>query len=201
MSGHGLTDSRNMLRTATWTHTCRLQCTQRPAPFRDQIHMTGTTSSESDTEGRTPVEPFPTGLVLILLVWLGLAVPIFIRMPLTNDAELFDLHSRMLSSGKVLYQDILEPNLPGVIWLHTVVRSVAGQSSEALRVFDLLVFASLMTLSFRWLRQSGVSRAGGTATVLSASVFYLSNSEWIHCQRDTWMLAVTFCAATWRWKR
>ncbi len=152
----------------------------------------------TDAPKGTPTDPFPVGLAVLLLAWLGLAVPIFLRMPLTNDAELFDLHARMLASGKVLYQDILEPNLPGVIWIHTAVRTVAGQSSEALRGFDLLVFGSLMAMSYRWLRNSGISRAGGTATVLSASVFYLSGSEWIHCQRDTWMLAVTMLAATLR---
>ena len=160
--------------------------------------MTDQMPTPNGPEGDETAERFPIGLTLILLAWLGLAVPVFLRMPLTNDAELFDLHARMLASGKVLYQDILEPNLPGVIWIHSIVRTVAGQSSEAMRGFDLLVFGGLMVLSYHWLRQCGISRAGGTATVLSASVFYLSGSEWIHCQRDTWMLAVTMLAATLR---
>lgn len=169
-----------------------------PVVSADQIRMTDHAPIPNRSESDETAERFPAGLALILLAWLGLAVPIFLRMPLTNDAELFDLHARMLASGKVLYQDILEPNLPGVIWIHSIVRAIAGQSSEALRGFDLLVFGSLMVLSYRWLRQSGISRTGGTATVLSASVFYLSGSEWIHCQRDTWMLAVTLLAATLR---
>ncbi len=160
--------------------------------------MTDQTPPEPGTEEDTRAEPVPAALLALLLAWLVLAVPIFLRMPLTNDAELFDLHARMLASGKVLYQDILEPNLPGVIWIHSAVRTVAGQSPEALRGFDLLVFGSIMALSYRWLRHSGMSRRGGTATVLSASVFYLSGSEWIHCQRDTWMLAATLAAATLR---
>ncbi len=160
--------------------------------------MTDLTSSQPGAPANIQAEPIPVGLLAVLLAWLALAVPIFLRMPLTNDAELFDLHARMLSSGKVLYRDILEPNLPGVIWIHTIVRTVAGQSSEALRGFDLLVFAAMMGMIYRWLRQSGMSRRGGTATVLSASVFYLSGSEWIHCQRDTWMLTVTLGAATLR---
>lgn len=134
---------------------------------------------------------------LVLLVgWLLLAVPVFLRMPLTNDAELFDLHVRMLDSGRTLYADILEPNLPGVIWIHAAVRSLMGESPEALRLFDLLMFSGLMILVYRWLLRSGSSRSGSIATVLSASVFYLSGSEWIHCQRDMWMLAVTFVAAS-----
>lgn len=169
-----------------------------PIVSTDQIRMTDQTPFPNRPEGDGTADRFPVGLILILLAWLGLAVPLFLRMPLTNDAELFDLHARMLASGKTLYQDILEPNLPGVIWIHSIVRTVAGQSSEAMRCFDLLVFGGLMTLSYRWLRQSGISRVGGTATVLSASVFYLSGSEWIHCQRDTWMLAVTLLAATLR---
>jgi hypothetical protein len=137
-------------------------------------------------------------MAILLLVWLVVAVPIFLRMPLTNDAELFDLQARMLGAGKVLYRDILEPNLPGVIWIHSAVRMIAGQSSEALRAFDLLVFAGLLTLSFRWLRSAGVSTRGATATLLAISVFYLSASEWNHCQRDMWMLTVSVVAASLR---
>lgn len=160
--------------------------------------MTDPPPSNAAPEAEPSVQSFPVGVLLVLLAWLGLAVPVFLRMPLTNDAELFDLHVRMLKSGRILYQDILEPNLPGVIWIHAAVRAVAGASSEALRVFDLLLFAGLMVVAYRWLRLSGISRSGGTATVLSACVFYLSGSEWIHCQRDTWMLTVTFVAATLR---
>ncbi len=160
--------------------------------------MTDSTQSAVPEEAEDAESPSPAMMALMLVVWLVIAVPIFLRMPLTNDAELFDLHARMLSEGKVLYRDILEPNLPGVIWIQSVVRMIAGQSSEALRAFDLLVFAGLLALIFRWLRATGISARGGVATLFAISVFYLSSSEWNHCQRDMWMLAVCVAAASLR---
>ncbi len=70
------------------------------------------------------------GLLLALLVS---QVPIFVRLTLTPDAVLYDLQAGCLLEGGVLYRDVLEPNLPGVVWIHAVVRSVAGWSPEALQ--------------------------------------------------------------------
>lgn len=125
---------------------------------------------------------------LLLAAWLVLAVPMFLRMPETNDAEMFDLQAWLVSDGAVLYRDILEPNLPGVVWIHLIVRAVAGSSSEVLRAFDLLSFAVLMSFVFRLLKMAGGSTGSATWTVLGCSVFYLGTSEWCHCQRDMWML-------------
>ena len=66
----------------------------------------------------------------------------FLRMPETNDAEMFDLQAWLIADGGVMYRDVLEPNLPGVVWIHLLVRVIGGSSSEALRVYDLLSFPS-----------------------------------------------------------
>ena len=50
-----------------------------------------------------------------LVALLAIAAPQFLRTPLTNDTALYDLQSRMLKDGAVLYRDVLEPNLPGVV--------------------------------------------------------------------------------------
>ena len=76
------------------------------------------------------------GLFLTLLVS---QVPILLQLTLTPDAVLYDVQARCLLEGGVLYRDVLEPNLPGVVWIHAIVRIVAGWSPEALRVFDLIV--------------------------------------------------------------
>ena len=125
---------------------------------------------------------------LFLSVWLVMSVPLFLRMPETNDAEMFDLQAWMASSGGVLYRDILEPNLPGVVWIHLVVRAIAGSSSEVLRAWDLFSFALLMSFVFRLLKMAGGTARSAMWTVLGCSMFYLSTSEWCHCQRDMWML-------------
>ena len=120
----------------------------------------------------------------------------FLRMPETNDAEMFDLQAWLIADGGVMYRDVLEPNLPGVVWIHLLVRAIGGSSSEALRVFDLLSFAIVMSFAWALLKMSGASRRAATWSVLACSMFYLSTSEWCHCQRDMWMLAPAI-AGTW----
>ncbi|MBC8290253.1 MAG: hypothetical protein H8E37_08045 [Planctomycetes bacterium] len=130
------------------------------------------------------------------MAWLVLAVPMFLRMPETNDAEMFDLQAWLIADGGVMYRDVLEPNLPGVVWIHLLVRTIGGSSSEALRFFDLLSFGLVMSFAWRLLKMSGASGSNAMWTVLGCSMFYLSTSEWCHCQRDMWMLAPAM-AGTW----
>lgn len=134
--------------------------------------------------------------VLFLVAWLVLAVPLFLRMPETNDAEMFDLQAWLIADGGVMYRDVLEPNLPGVVWIHLLLRAIAGDSSEALRAFDLLSFVVVMGFAWGLLKMSGASRRTAMWSVLACSMFYLSTSEWCHCQRDMWMLAPAM-AGTW----
>ena len=71
--------------------------------------------------------------------WLVLAVPLFIGMPLNSDTALYDVQARCVLNGGVAYRDIIEPNLPGALWIHLGIRSVAGWSSEIMRAVDLIV--------------------------------------------------------------
>jgi len=138
-------------------------------------------------------------LPMLLLAVLGIvAVPTFVRMPLTNDAETYDLQADIVRRGGVLYRDALEPNLPGVVWVHLAVRSAMGESSEALKIFDLLVFAGILVLAARLVTLAGGSRRTAAWTVLGLAGFYLSQSEWNHCQRDVWMLFPALAAINWR---
>lgn len=123
-----------------------------------------------------------------LLLWLVVAVPLFVRMPLTNDTEVYDLQASAFRHGSVLYRDFLEPNLPGVIWVHLGVRAVLGESSEAMRVFDLLVLAGISGFAAHFVQRAGGTRAAYVWTVWMLTAFYLTASEWCHCQRDVWML-------------
>ncbi len=131
-------------------------------------------------------------LVAILL----LATPLFLRMPLTNDAILFDLQTRLFSEGAVPYRDVLEPNLPGVFWIHSVVRGVLGNSSEALRLFDLVVMTAVTWLLGRLVKASGGTSRSAVWLSVAVLMFYLGATEWCHCQRDTWLL-LPILAATW----
>ena len=80
----------------------------------------------------------PTLPLVLLSALCVIAVPLFVRMPLTNDAEQYDLQADVVRRGGVLYRDALEPNLPGVVWVHVGVRRLLGESSEALKAFDLV---------------------------------------------------------------
>lgn len=135
-----------------------------------------------------------TAPLLILITQL----PIFLQSSLTPDTVLYDLQARCLLNGGVLYRDIVEPNLPGVVWVHAVVRTCVGDSSVALRIFDLMVLGGICFLlqsfivgGFQEPEKTQVARSFVMSLLL---LFYLSTSEWCHCQRDTWMLLPSLAA-------
>jgi hypothetical protein len=121
----------------------------------------------------------------VLLAAMG---PLFLHMPLIDDAALFDLHARCLANGHVLYRDVFETNLPGMVWIHGGVRALLGPSSLGLRAFDLVVFSSIVFLLAHWLRYLGAKRFLIAWTTFTCFLFYFCLSEWCHCQRDVWLL-------------
>jgi len=108
-------------------------------------------------------------------------------MGLDCDTCLYDLIARRVMAGDVHYRDLLDVNLPGIVWLHMLFRSIVGWSSEALRAVDFAIIASSVFLLSRCLPQS-VPAWGRVATAGVLLTFYLSTSEYCHCQRDPWML-------------
>ena len=138
---------------------------------------------------------------LVALVITAIYVaPLFVSKPLTSDTVLYDLQAKTVLDGGVAYRDILEPNLPGAIWTHMALRSVIGPSSEAIRIVDLFVLGLNLTLLSLWMKRSGI---GSTARLITATIlliFYVSMSEWCHCQRDSWMLLPALCGLHLRWR-
>lgn len=134
---------------------------------------------------------------LFILATLG---PLFLRLPLTNDAVLYDLESRWLQAGILPYRDVVEANFPGVLVIHSLTRSLGGPSNEALRVTDLIIVAAMLLSAFSLLRSAVVARQSVAWAVVLCLLFYLSQSEWGHCQRDTWLLlpAIVGCLLRWR---
>ena len=132
----------------------------------------------------------------LLLGLLVVCVPLMLCMPLTADPVLYDLQAETVVQGGVLYRDIVEPNLPGIVWLHLLIRSLFGWSQLALKGVDLAIIAGVVFLLSRWPAIRSESKiALGTAsragTFLLATLlfwFYFGTSEWCHCQRDPWML-------------
>jgi hypothetical protein len=134
------------------------------------------------------------GVLALCLLCLA-ALPQFVRMPLGNDTVHYDLCARALLRGGAPYRDVFDTNLPGIVWLHVAVRSLLGWSSEAMRLADFAVVASVVCLLSLW--QAGASRRrvppAWVAVLLLA--FYFSTSEFCHAQRDVWMLLPALAAA------
>lgn len=145
--------------------------------------------------------------VAAFLVFAVIAVPMFVCSPVTSDTSLFDVQAMTAMKGGVLYRDVLEPNLPGIVWVHIALRSVIGWSSEAIRIADLLIFAATIFLLSQVLKEcrSNVpktdSKARTTVFVAVCGLFYLTRNEWCHCQRDLWMLLPSSCAVWLRCQR
>lgn len=131
-------------------------------------------------------------MVLALMVVVG--VPLFVCMPLWADVTFYDLCARNILSGGAHYRDVFDTNPPGMPWIHALVRTCAGWSSEAMRVVDLVVVAGVVGLFAGWLRTLGRSRAVLAWTAVAMVGFYFSTSEWCHCQRDIWSLLVVLVA-------
>jgi hypothetical protein len=109
-------------------------------------------------------------------------------MPVWPDVSYYDLCARNLLSGGVHYRDVFETNLPGMTWLHVLVRSLLGWSSEAIRAVDLVIVAANIWLLARWWRGEQHSTTIVVWMAVLLFGFYLSTPEICHCQRDTWML-------------
>ncbi len=153
-----------------------------------QLTPVGAATPQHDAAPVGGLQPTTRIAVLVLVVLLLSNGPLFVCMPLTNDTALYDLQARVLREGGVLYRDLLEPNLPGVVWIHAAVRTFLGESSEAMRLFDLAAFAGIVLLLVHGLGITGRSRAVQTWTAAALLLFYFSISEWSHCQRDVWLL-------------
>ena len=130
------------------------------------------------------------GFVAVVLL---LGVPLMLAMPLTADPVLYDLQAACALEGGVLYRDIVEPNLPGIVWLHMLIRTTLGWSQTVLKSVDLLIVVAIVGLLIGWtrsLKTDGLSPARAASWLLAGLLFwfYFGTSEWCHCQRDTWML-------------
>lgn len=135
------------------------------------------------------------------------AFPLFVCSPVTSDTSLFDLQAMNVQKGGVPYRDIVEPNLPGAVWIHLGLRSIVGWSSEAMRTADLLILLCTLTL-LTWVvsgnqtnRARGLVRFASPVFLFACLLFYVTRNEWCHCQRDIWMLLPVSLALAIRLRR
>jgi hypothetical protein len=127
-------------------------------------------------------------------------LPGFVCMPFDTDVCLWDLFARSVLDGGVPYRDLMENNFPGMLWAHLAVRSLCGWRSEALRAADAAVVGAIILLLVNWL-PSRTSLAWRFFAAFVMAAFYLTTSEWCHCQRDTWMLLPALLALNLRYRQ
>ncbi len=133
--------------------------------------------------------------VVALLVSNG---PLFLCMPIIDDAALWNLHVQVFLDGGVPYRDVLETNPPGTLWLMTAIRWLLGPSSIALRTADLVILGTVILLLLQILRDVGLGKSVRIWTGAICLLFYFSISEWCHCQRDMWLMVASL---GWLWLR
>src|SRR5690606_6292406 len=131
-------------------------------------------------------------------------VPLMLCMPLPADAALYDLQAKTALTGGILYRDIVEPNLPGIVWCHMAIRSAFGWSEAALKWVDLVVVAGIISLLLRLICKASPRHSVLSGFAFVAVGFYCSAPEWVHCQRDIWLMLPAlgaFSLRVWRLTR
>jgi hypothetical protein len=114
-------------------------------------------------------------------------------MPLWVDCTFFDIVARSVLRNQRIYHDLFLHGPPGMILITAGLRWFIGWRSEALRVTDLLIVTGIiLLLSEGPRRRAWFVRHPGTIFVML--LFYLSTTEWCHCQSDMWMLLPTLMA-------
>lgn len=154
----------------------------RPATRPPVAHWTATESDEGSTGRRLAIFA-SASLLLLVLVWGG---PLFICEPFWMEPIHYDLIAQQLLAGRVIYRDVIDTNLPGIVWIHASVRGLLGWRSEVLRGFDLLMLLTTSLLLMRLACRGTLHlQLFGIALTL---LYYFSTPAIVHCQRDTWML-------------
>ena len=129
------------------------------------------------------------GRVSAVLGWLTLGVilvagvPLFLCMPFWFDVYHYDGCARTIMRGGVMYRDVFDNNLPGVIWLHAALRTLLGWRPEMLHLADLIFYTVDVLLLVRW-----VPCRARVWLAAAFYAFYLFIPEPCPCQRDIWML-------------
>ena len=116
-----------------------------------------------------------------------IGVPLFLRSPPWCDLTLYQLAARNLLHGGVHYRDLFDTNLPGFVWVMTLIYAVFGASTVAVRAIDLAIVFSVVWLIDRLAKRGGATLAGRWWMFAGAAVFYPFTAEASHAQRDVWM--------------
>jgi hypothetical protein len=133
--------------------------------------------------------------------FLVLGVPLFLRMPLCCDSDLYEVGARTILSGGVHYRDVFDTNPPGFPWLICAVRLFVGTGSEAVRIVDLAIVLGVSAYLLVLARSAGATSTGIAWTAAAIASFYPFIHEYNHVQRDAWMMLPAIGAIALRLRR
>lgn len=124
----------------------------------------------------------------LLAIFLAWSVPLFACAPVWPDVTFYDVCARNLLEGGVHYRDVFDTNLPGMPWLHALVRALFGYGTVPIRLVDVAVVGAMGWLLARRLRALDLPAIVRPWLIALVFYFYFSISEFNHVQRDSWML-------------
>ena len=110
-------------------------------------HRRRARASSTSTARETPLADPAASIALAAVLAVG--VPLFVRTPVWVDVTYHDVSAWNVLHGGVHYRDVFETNLPGMVWLHCLVRPVVGWSHEAIRMVDLVVIGGRRSAALR----------------------------------------------------
>lgn len=125
---------------------------------------------------------------LALVVVLMVGGPLTVCMPVWGDVDFYDVIVQTMRSGGVHYRDAFECGPPGAVWLHYAVRWLLGDSSEAMRLFDLGVTAATIWLLTRFIPMPSSGSGVRIWAAMAMFAYYLALPEMCQCSRDGWMV-------------
>jgi hypothetical protein len=124
-------------------------------------------------------------LTLVVLVAGGL--PLFLGRGQTVDSVFFDVCAQIVLRGKRVYDELFLHGPPGMIWAYAAVRGWFGWRVETLHTVDIIIVMLTLCLCISLglrVAGDGMARIWTFALLLG---FYLSTTEWSHCETDVWM--------------
>jgi hypothetical protein len=125
--------------------------------------------------------------VLVTLI-IGLAgMPLFLCRGQTIDSTFFDVCAQVVLSGKRPYDELFLHGPPGMLWPYALIRSVAGWRVETLRAVDITIVMVELALCVS-MGLGGLGQAAARLWTFAILLgFYMSTTEWSHCETDVWM--------------
>ncbi len=124
-------------------------------------------------------------LALLIL----LALPLHLCLPLWDDVYYYGLFARTILHGGVLERDLnFFAKPPAMVWCLAALTGPTGWRPEVIRLADFAIVLGCIGLLAHWLGRLGMTQAAKVWAAFVLLLYYVSTTDWNHCQPDVWML-------------